>query len=95
MAFLGRHMSFWDWRSEHRDDLRAEFEQLDPIFKDDTEECEECGGNGVSEGTTCHKCDGDGQVEMSDDELFDEYCREQYNEQRQKDKKKYEAFVRG
>jgi DnaJ-class molecular chaperone len=95
VAFLNKHMSFWDWKSLHKEDLWEEFNGLDSSFHRDKEECDECGGNGISEGGTCSVCDGDGIREMTDEELFVEYCRDEYNAQVQKDRKKYETFIKG
>jgi len=90
-----------DWVRLHRTDLKELFEQSGRYSATEPTcgTCEVCMGSGVDPDYVglpdmpCMMCDGDGQVILSEPMLFNEFCYDEYWTQRNKDLKKYLAWL--
>lgn len=88
------------WISIHEQELRHEFD-LTGRWVPEVPECgicEICGGNGKVRDPfdnfgDCVECDGEGMVPLTEEELFNEFCEEQYDDQRNLDLKRYDRYL--
>lgn len=93
-----KSISRWEWVEENRADLEREFKEQGTIHRyDRLEECLVCDGSGIDPydpDFDCAECHGQGDIELTDEELFDEFASESYYKQVEKDKIKIEKYQR-
>lgn len=98
MSFNPKTLSLGEWVRLHYAELRVEFDQSnrydpnDPIDRGET--CYDCGGrgefrNGLDELEECETCCGTGEIELTETDLFHDFCNELYYDQRNLDMKRY------
>jgi len=84
-----KSMPFPHWFAIHEEELREEYDMLEPLpacHYERWERCDTCDGIGAVFGEECTTCDGEGQIELTEKELFDEWARAEYWAQCIKDK---------
>lgn len=84
---------FYEWFPLNEEDLKREFGVVDPLH---SEPCTSCHGTGDCECSCgdihdCEACEGEGEV--GDAILFQEYAREQYNTRVAEDQKKIKRYL--
>lgn len=93
-------LSEHEWILLHVAELRVLFDETGRWNPQERESgtCEVCGGSGIDREDhecACIDCDGTGTVLLTEDELFNEFCSEQYWEQRNEDMRRYRGWSRG
>lgn len=85
---------FIHWFRENEEDLKKEYDGLYGVQGEIR--CHDCDGQGhqtcdMGHDHDCEYCDGDGWI--TPDVLFEEFAKDQYNQQLKNDRKKYQEFL--
>jgi len=88
-----------DWTRLHYYELKKEFDQSNRVEDEVSGECESCSGRGVFRNEfdnleECEFCCGSGTITLSKDELFDEFCKDMYSNQRLDDMTRFINYER-
>lgn len=101
MSFNPKILELSEWIKLHHNELLVEFDASGRYDCTDPEHgiCEDCSGRGEIRDEfdnleDCSVCEGDGQVVLTERELFYEFCDELYWDQRNVDMKRYHNYMK-